>query len=103
MTQNRTDLGKVVGANLKRLIKESEYVTQAKFAEAYCVDERTVRRWISKGVEKVYIIDELANFFNIDRMSLLSEREGAFHFLGQNVPYLFGIRCVIMIIVKGVH
>ena len=80
MTQNRTDLGKVVGANLKRLIKESKYVTQAKFAEAYCVDERTVRRWISKGVEKVYIIDELADFFNIDRMSLLSEREGAFHF-----------------------
>ena len=25
MTQNRTELGKVVGANLKRLIKESVY------------------------------------------------------------------------------
>lgn len=75
MKQNRTDLGRVVGANLKRLIKESEYRTQARFAEAYFVDERTVRRWVSQGVEKVYIIDELADFFKVDRMSLLSERE----------------------------
>ena len=80
MTRNRTDLGKVVGANLKRLIKDSTYRTQAEFAYAFGVDERTVRRWISKGVEKLYIVDELANFFNIDRISLLSEREGAFSF-----------------------
>ena len=85
MKQNRTDLGRVVGANLKRLIKESEYRTQARFAEAYFVDERTVRRWVSQGVEKVYIIDELAEFFKIDRMSLLSEREEASRFIGQNL------------------
>ena len=75
MTQNRTELGKVVGANLKRLIKESVYRTQAIFAQEYGVDERTVRRWVSQGIEKVYIIDEIADFFKIDRMSLLSERE----------------------------
>ena len=75
MTQNRTELGKVVGANLKRLIKESVYRTQAIFAQEYGVDERTVRRWVSRGIEKVYIIDEIADFFKIDRMSLLSERE----------------------------
>lgn len=95
MKQNRTDLGRVVGANLKRLIKESEYRTQARFAEAYFVDERTVRRWVSQGVEKVYIIDELADFFKVDRMSLLSEREEASPFyrtfrvltLFQNICY----------------
>jgi hypothetical protein len=38
MTQNRTDLGKVVGANLRRLIKESAYRTQAEFAYAFGVD-----------------------------------------------------------------
>ena len=54
MTQNRTDLGKVVGANLRRLIKGSAYRTQAEFAYAFGVDERTVRRWVSSGVEKVY-------------------------------------------------
>ena len=85
MTQSCTYSGKVVGANLKRLIKESEYRTQARFAEAYFVDERTVRRWVSQGVEKVYIIDELAEFFKIDRMSLLSEREEASYFIGQNL------------------
>ena len=80
MKQKRTELGKVVGANLKRLIKESEYRTQARFAEAYCVDERTVRRWVSQGIEKVYIIDEIADFFKIDRIDLLSEREEVYSF-----------------------
>ena len=75
MTQNRTELGKVVGANLKRLIKESVYRTQANFAVAKHVDERTVRRWISQGIDSLRIVDEIADFFKIDRMSLLSERE----------------------------
>ena len=75
MTQNRTELGKVVGANLKRLIKESVYRTQAIFAQEYGVDERTVRRWISQGIDSLRIVDEIADFFKIDRMSLLSERE----------------------------
>ena len=77
MTQNRTELGKVVGANLKRLIKESVYRTQAIFAQEYGVDERTVRRWVSQGIDSLRIVDEIADFFKIDRMSLLSEREEA--------------------------
>lgn len=85
MTQNRTDLGKVVGTNLRRLIKGSAYRTQAKFADAFGVDERTVRRWVSGGIEKVYIIDEIADFFMIDRMSLLSEREEASPFYRKTV------------------
>ena len=80
MTQSRTELGKVVGANLKRLIKKSVYGTQAEFARAFGVDERTVRRWVNQGIEKVYIVDEIADFFMIDRMSLLSEREEASSF-----------------------
>ena len=83
MRKNRTDLGKVVGANLKRLIKESEYRTQANFAYAFCVDERTVRRWISGKIDKLYIIDQIADFFMIDRISLLSEREEADVFLNK--------------------
>ena len=75
MTQSCTYSGKVVGANLKRLIKESVYRTQAIFAQEYGVDERTVRRWISQGIDSLRIVDEIADFFKIDRMSLLSERE----------------------------
>ena len=75
MTQSCTYSGKVVGANLKRLIKESVYRTQANFAVAKHVDERTVRRWISQGIDSLRIVDEIADFFKIDRMSLLSERE----------------------------
>ena len=77
MTRNRQDLGNVIGANLKHLIKESEYRTQANFADAFGVDERTVRRWVSGKIDKIYIVDEIADFFMIDRMSLLSEREEA--------------------------
>lgn len=75
MTQSCTYSGKVVGANLKRLIKESVYRTQANFAVAKHVDERTVRRWISQGIDSLRIVDEIAAFFKVDRMSLLSERE----------------------------
>lgn len=78
MRKNRTDLGKVVGTNLKRLIKESEYRTQANFAYAFGADERTVRRWVSGKIDKLSIIDQIADFFMIDSINLLSEREGVF-------------------------
>ena len=71
MTKNKQGLSKVVGANLKRLIKKS-HQTQAEFASAFGVDERTVRRWISGGVEKLCVVEELADFFEVDRGVLLS-------------------------------
>ena len=49
MEQNIKDLGFVAGANLKRLIKNSEYKTQEEFAFEFGTDVRTVGRWVNKG------------------------------------------------------
>ncbi|MBR1676239.1 MAG: helix-turn-helix transcriptional regulator [Clostridia bacterium] len=73
MERNSQDLGLVVGANLKRLIKDSKYRTQEEFAFEFGVDDRTVRRWISKGVYDIRVIQQIAYFFEIDVFDILSE------------------------------
>ena len=73
MERKSQDLGLVVGANLKRLIKESKYKTQEEFAFEFGVDDRTVRRWIGKGVYDIRSIQQLAGFFEIGVFDILSE------------------------------
>lgn len=60
-----------VGENLKRLIKESKYHTQERFAEAAYYDVRTVRRWIQHGVDSISKVNELAKVLDVDVMALL--------------------------------
>ena len=60
-----------VGANLKRLIKESEYRTQERFSEAVDKDPRTVRRWIQNGVDSLYVLENIAEALDVDVMALL--------------------------------
>ena len=70
-----------IGTNLKRLIKESKYVTQDAFAKAYksnyksgrnCnVDTRTVRRWVEDGVTKIDTIAKIAEILEVDVRALL--------------------------------
>ena len=52
------------GKNLKRLIRLSEYKTQAKFAEAFGADERTVGRWCREGIDSLSRLEELADFLH---------------------------------------
>ena len=61
-----------VGANLKRLIKESKYGTQEKFAEAIYAEPRTVRRWIKDGVNRLDTMEDIAKTLDIDVMALLA-------------------------------
>mgnify|MGYP002523948170 CR=1 FL=1 len=72
MEQKRKDLGLVAGANLKRLIKESEYRTQESFAFEYGTEVRTVGRWVNKGIKNLDTIQQIADFFGIDALSILS-------------------------------
>ena len=72
MEQKRKDLGLVAGANLKRLIKESKYCTQEEFAFKFGPDVRTVGRWINKGIKNLDTVQEIADFFGIDALSILS-------------------------------
>ena len=60
-----------IGSNLKRLIKESEYGTQEKFAEACGADPRTVRRWVQR-LDSIENISYLADTLHVDVMALLA-------------------------------
>lgn len=56
---------KIVGENLKLLIKEN-YPNQAEFAYEFGADERTIRRYVNEGVNKLDTIQELAHFFGVE-------------------------------------
>ena len=53
------------GEVIKRHIKEKG-LTQAKFAEIVDYDERTVRKWIQKGVYDYRLLVKIADIFEID-------------------------------------
>ena len=60
-----------IGANFKRLIKESGYRTQEAFAAAHGADPRTVRRWIHDGIDSLTTIGDIARTLDVDVMALL--------------------------------
>ena len=72
MKQINIDLGKIVGANLKRAIKESKWKTQEKFSEAFGAEVRTVGRWCNQGIDKLSLVQQIADFLEIDVFALLS-------------------------------
>ena len=66
------ELSNKVGKNLKKLIKQSIYKTQEKFAiNAMNVDPVTVRRWIKNGVKDIDTIYELSKKLNVELFELL--------------------------------
>ena len=72
MKQTKTSLEKIVGANVQRAIKASKWKTQAKFAEAFGADERTVGRWCNQGIDKFSLLQQIADFLGVDVYALLS-------------------------------
>ena len=72
MGQTNLDLCKIAGANLKRIIKESEWKTQKKFAEKFNAEVRTVGRWCNQGIDKLSLVEQIAKFLEIDVYALLS-------------------------------
>ena len=75
MKQTFESLSQVAGANLKRLIRESKYGTQERFAEAYNTDARCIRRWISGGITKTDQLQEFADFFGVSVFELLTPHD----------------------------
>ena len=72
MKQTNIDLNKIVGANLERAIKESKWKTQEKFSEAFGAEVRTVGRWCNQGIDKLSLVQQIADFLEIDVFALLS-------------------------------
>lgn len=73
MRSNEKRLGIIAGKNLKILIKNSDIKTQEKFAYNFGVDIRTVNRWINLGIDSLYTIQQIANFFDEDVFNILKE------------------------------
>ena len=72
MKQTNIDLGRIVGVNLKRAIKESKWRTQEKFSEAFGAEVRTVGRWCNQGIDKFSLLQQIADFLGVDVYALLS-------------------------------
>ena len=72
MKQKNVNLNLTVGMNLKRAIKESCWRTQERFAEAFGAEVRTVGRWCNEGVDKISLLEQLADFLGISVFTLLS-------------------------------
>ncbi len=53
------------GQKLRKLIQEN-FRTQEEFAERYGMEIRSVSRYINQGINKVDVIQELADFFQVD-------------------------------------
>lgn len=61
---SKVDAARFAGEVLRRLIKEN-FPSQEEFAFEFGTDIRTVSRYINKGITKVTIIQELAEYFSV--------------------------------------
>lgn len=59
------DASKKAGQFLRRLIQEN-YSSQEGFAFDFGAELRTINRYVNNGINKVNVIQELAEFFNVD-------------------------------------
>ena len=59
------DFSLKAGMVLRRLIQDN-YSSQEEFACDFNTDIRTVSRYVNNGINKVSVIQELAEFFNVD-------------------------------------
>lgn len=72
---DKKPLSKVVGANLKREIRQSRYRTQENFAFEFGAETRTVSRWLNEGLRDVDVAEEIAEFLEIETLGLFVEGE----------------------------
>ena len=68
----KTSLALRAGNKLRKLIKET-YPTQEDFAFDYPMDIRTVSRYINDGINKINVIQELAEFFDVPFTDFFTE------------------------------
>lgn len=62
---------KKAGEKLRQLIKVN-FKTQQEFADRYGMELRTVSRYINQGIKDVDVIQELADYFQVDFFEFLT-------------------------------
>ncbi len=65
MMSSCTPQQKKAGLVLKRLIQE-RYSSQEEFALDYGMELRTVSRYVNQGINKISVVQELADFFALE-------------------------------------
>ena len=58
------DFALCAGNRLRQLIKEN-YSSQEEFAYDFGLEIRTVSRYINNGINKINVVQELADFFSV--------------------------------------
>ncbi|MCD7894083.1 MAG: helix-turn-helix transcriptional regulator [Erysipelotrichaceae bacterium] len=53
------------GQKLRQLLKENN-ISQEQFAKLFNIDVRTCNRYINVGINKIDVLQQLADYFNID-------------------------------------
>lgn len=71
---NNIDYALLVGEKLRELINQN-YRSQEDFAFDFGADLRTISRYINSGINKISVIQELAEFFNVDIMHFFSHKD----------------------------
>ncbi len=62
----------IAGRTLRKLIQDN-YRSQEEFALDFGMEPRTVSRYINNGINKIDIIQELAEFFNISFVAFFTD------------------------------
>lgn len=70
---NNYDVAKHAGEVLRRLIEERGYSSQEDFAYDFGTTPRTVSRYINDGINKLNVLQELAEFFQVDLFIFLRD------------------------------
>ncbi|MDY4787977.1 MAG: helix-turn-helix transcriptional regulator [Bacilli bacterium] len=71
---NKEGLALIAGRNLKHLLKK-RHLTQEQGAYLLHVEERTLRRWIKDGIDRLSTIELICRTFNIDAVTTLFNEE----------------------------
>ncbi len=60
-----TDLAKIASLNLRSILKEKN-MTQEDLANLLMVDPRTVRRYLKNGIDRLSVLELIAEKLDID-------------------------------------
>ena len=67
---NDITLAKKAGENLKSLIKELN-ITQEAASRMLNIEERTLRRWLKEGIDKISTLELICRVFKLDSITTL--------------------------------
>ena len=68
-------ISQVAGGYLKRELKRRG-ITQEEFSDKFGVNARTVGRWVRNGIHSVDTVEEIARYFGVSALDVLSDEDG---------------------------